>query len=95
MGWFVTRELVARIDKKACKWSLSPSLFTFDNLLDDRREELFNRSDHCLHHLLPPVSELYLYSFPNRIHSSAVPLVRTELHKNSFVISMLSQFGVE
>ena len=55
-GCFVTRKHVARIDKmfkKACKWSLILSLLTFDSLLDDRQEKLFNqmsRSDYCLCH---------------------------------------------
>jgi len=35
------------------------------------------------------------YNLFNRINSSAVPLVRTVLHKNSFVTRMLSQTGAE
>jgi len=78
--------------KKACKWSLTLSLLL--SLLDDWQDKIFNRMFHlddCSCRLLPPG---WTYNFHSRINSAAIPLVRTVLHKNSFVMRTLSQFGV-
>ena len=98
-GNFVTVEQQGKINKmlkKARRWGLCKKLHTFDEIREERMQGLFSKigsSNHCLHHLLPPVRNDF-YDLRERSHPYSTPRALKTLFKNSFFIRMLSRYYV-
>ena len=95
-GNFVTVEQQGKTNKmlkKARRWGLCKKLHTFDEIREERMQGLFSKigsSNHCLHHLLPPVRNDF-YDLRERSHPYSTPRALKTLFKNSFFIRMLSR----
>lgn len=95
---FLSAANVARLDaalSKARRWGLTDLQFSMQDLIDKTDEELFhklNLSNHCLHHLLPPISPAsQAYDLRPRGHPFSLPESGT-LFKKSFVTRCIYKY---
>ena len=81
---------------KAHKWGFTQSPIILTSLFQQYNNNLFKQvtqnSSHCLHHLLPPKRALHGRSLRRRGHQYELPLIKFELHKNSFINNCLFTF---
>lgn len=87
---FLTAHDIARVNaalKKARRWQISEKIHTVEELIARADKKLFKRAQffgHCIHQLLPPLRE-DKYQLRKRGHPFLLPLVKTNLFKNSFI----------
>jgi hypothetical protein len=81
---------------KAHKWGFTQSPIILTSLFQQYNSNLFKQitlnSSHCLHHLLPPKRTLHGRSLRRRGHQYELPLIKFQLHKNSFINNCLYTF---
>ena len=95
-GGFVSAELIGMIDamlRRLKRFGYLKDSIKFQDLLDKYDEDLFysmSKTNHCLHHLLPPARALD--SLRERGHPFSLPDFNTNIHKKSFVVRTLYKF---
>jgi len=95
-GGFLSAELSGRLDV-LLRWlkrlGYIQNIFRYQDLLDKADEDLFSNmcsSQHCLHHLLPPLRSVD--NLRERGHSFILPDYNTKTDKKSFVLRSLSNY---
>ena len=97
-GGFLSAELSGKLDallRRLKRFGYIRDNLRFQELLDTTDEDLFNnmcRSQHCLHHLLPPLRSDN--SSRERGHSFSLPDYNTNTHKKSFMITCATLFYI-
>lgn len=93
---FISAHDLSRINKlfkKANKWGLTSKSYDFTKLASEQDKKLFEsikkNSDHCLNQLLTTKQSTYLNKLRRRGHRYSLPIIRTDLHKKSFVVRCL------
>ena len=93
---FLSAELSGKLDallRRLKRFGYKRDNLIFLELLDTTDEDLFNnmcRSQHCLHHLLPPLRSVD--NLREHGHSFSLPDYNTNTHKKSFVLRSLYHF---
>jgi hypothetical protein len=80
---------------KAYKFGFTYNPINITELFDQRDDKLYaqiQRSNHCLHQLLPSERDMHGRSLRRRGHQYNLPLVKFEIHKSSFVIKSLFKY---
>src|SRR5258706_427274 len=82
---------ISRLDSflhKANRWGLTSKNYNINILACKADSKLFSsiqkRTNHCLAQLLPTKRPVYTSKLRHRAHHYSLPLVKTELHKQSF-----------
>ena len=85
---FLSAASINRLDaacRKAKRWGITDLTISFRELIDQTDEDFFykvNLSNHCLHHLLPPISPAsQAYDLRPRGHQFSLPDSGTSLRK--------------
>ena len=82
---------------KARKWGLTRIVPEANDLIDKADKKLFRvvlDPAHCRHSLLPLIRDTHGRSLRKRGHNLTLPLVRTELHKESFITRCLFKYSL-
>ena len=95
---FLSAASINRLDaalRKAKRWGITDLNISTREIIDQTDEDFFykvNLSNHCLHHLLPPVSPAsQVYDLRPRGHQFSLPDSGT-LFKKSFLIRCLYKY---
>jgi len=96
---FLSAELSGRLDvllRRLKRFGYIQNIFRYQDLLDKADKDLFSNmcsSQHCLHHLLPPLRSVD--NLRERGHSFILPDYNTKTDKKSFVLHSLSNYLIK